>query len=95
MMTSQVIRKLAARGLLDRHPDPTDSRARQLSLTTAGAAVLAGALADVEMTDEHYFATLGSRRDAFLADLAALNPANADRGASADNAITTRTARPS
>jgi len=95
MMTSQVIRKLAARGLLDRHPDPTDSRARQLSLTPLGAAVLTGALADVETTDENYFATLGSRRDAFLADLATLNSANSDRTAFADDAITTKTVRPS
>ncbi len=95
MMTSQVSRKLAARGLLDRHPDPTDSRARQLSLTPLGAAVLTGALADVETTDENYFATLGSRRDAFLADLATLNSANSDRTAFADDAITTKTVRPS
>jgi len=81
MMTSQVIRKLAARGLLDRHPDPTDSRARHLSLTPLGTTVLTRALADVEMTDENYFAALGSRRDAFLADLATLNSANTDRGA--------------
>lgn len=81
MMTSQVIRKLAARGLVDRHPDPTDSRARQLSLTPLGAAVLTRALADVETTDENYFAALASRRDAFLADLATLNSANSDRGA--------------
>ncbi len=95
MMTSQVIRKLAARGLLERPPDPTDSRARQLSLTPLGAAVLTRALADVETTDENYFAALGSRRDAFLADLAKLNSANSDRGAFADDAITTKTSRPS
>jgi len=95
MMTSQVLRKLATRGLLDRHPNPTDSRARQLSLTPLGAAVLTRALADVETTDENYFAALGRRRDAFLADLATLNSANSDRGAFADDAITTTTSRPS
>ncbi len=94
MMTSQVIRKLAARGLLDRHPNPTDSRARQLSLTPNGAAVLTGALADVETTDETYFAALDSRRDGFLADLATLHSANSDRAALADGAITTKTSRP-
>jgi len=92
MMTSQVIRKLAARGLLERHPNPTDSRARQLSLTPLGAAVLTSALADVETTDETYFAALGSRRDAFLAALATLNSANSDRAALADDAITNPTA---
>ena len=33
MMTSQVTRKLETRGLLERAPDPTDSRARLLRLT--------------------------------------------------------------
>jgi len=93
MMTSQVIRKLAGRGLLDRHPDPTDSRARQLTLTPLGAAVLTGALADVEMTDENYFAVLGSRRDALLADLATLDSAHSAREA-VNDAVVTRTARP-
>lgn len=52
------------------------------------------ALADVETTDENYFAALGSRRDAFLADLATLNSANSDRGTFAEDAITTKTSPP-
>ena len=48
MMTSQVIRKLEARGLLERALDPTDARARQLGLTACGRALVASALADVE-----------------------------------------------
>lgn len=62
MMTSQVVRKLEGRGLLTREVDPADSRARRLRLTAAGAALLSGALADVEATDAAYFAVLGSRR---------------------------------
>lgn len=73
MMASQVIRKLAARGLLERHPDPADSRARLLRLTPAGSAVLAGALADVEAADDAYFAALGPDRAGFLAGLARLS----------------------
>ena len=40
MMTSQVTRKLEARGLLERALDPADSRARRLHLTAAGRAVV-------------------------------------------------------
>lgn len=73
MMASQVIRKLAARGLLERHLDPADSRARRLRLTTSGSALLAGALADVERADDAYFAALGPDRPSFLAGLARLS----------------------
>ena len=69
MMTSQVLRRLEARGLLDRHPDPGDARARRLRLTAAGSALTARALADVEAADEAYF---GDGRDAFVQALRAL-----------------------
>jgi DNA-binding MarR family transcriptional regulator len=72
MMTSQVVRKLEQRGLLTRAPDASDSRARRLRLTPAGAALLAGALADVEATDQGYFAVLGDDREDFGRALAAL-----------------------
>jgi DNA-binding MarR family transcriptional regulator len=71
-MTSQVIRKLERRGLVDRRPDPVDGRARRLQLTSTGAALLAGALADVEATDDAYFITLEQGREEFLAALATL-----------------------
>ena len=73
MMASQVIRKLAARGLLERRLDPADSRARRLALTAAGSVLLTGALADVEAADEAYFAALGPDRGSFLAGLARLS----------------------
>jgi DNA-binding MarR family transcriptional regulator len=66
MMTSQVIRKLEAGGLLERARDPADSRARRLRLTAAGRALLAEALADVEAGDDAYFATLGAERGKFV-----------------------------
>jgi len=72
MMTSQVIRKLAARGLAERRPAPGDSRAMQLAVTPAGRTLLAAALADVEAADEAYFAALGDQRDAFARALARL-----------------------
>ncbi len=73
MMTSQVARRLELRGLLERQPDPSDSRTRQLGLTQAGRALLAHALADVEAADERYFGALGKRRVGFLAALVALD----------------------
>lgn len=74
MMTSQVIRKLEARGLLRRAPDPTDTRARRLRLTPAGRGLVARALADVEAADASYFAAIGERHQAFLEALRALAP---------------------
>jgi DNA-binding MarR family transcriptional regulator len=59
MMTSQVLRKLEARGLIARKPHPQDSRARLLNLTRTGKDLVARALADVEAADEKYFAALG------------------------------------
>jgi DNA-binding MarR family transcriptional regulator len=73
MMTSQVIRKLDARGLLERAPDPADGRARQLRLTVNGRALAASALADVEAADDNYFAAIADRREAFLEALDALS----------------------
>ncbi|MGO9792816.1 MAG: MarR family winged helix-turn-helix transcriptional regulator [Solirubrobacteraceae bacterium] len=73
MMTSQVARKLELRGLLERQRDSSDSRARQLSITESGRALLNGALADVDAADELYFGALGARRPAFLAALATLD----------------------
>ena len=60
MMTSQVTRKLEARGLLKRAVDPADSRARQLRLTATGRALVGRALSDVEAADDDYFASLGN-----------------------------------
>jgi DNA-binding MarR family transcriptional regulator len=79
MMTSQVTRKLEARGLLERALDPADSRARQLRLTAAGQALVARALTDVEAADDDYFAALGNGRDAFLGALGRLGRAPTKR----------------
>ncbi len=73
MMTSQVLRKLEARGLVERSSDPRDARARRLRLTADGRAAVTPALADVEQADETYFAALGDERAAFLAALARLS----------------------
>jgi DNA-binding MarR family transcriptional regulator len=75
MMTSQVIRRLEARGVLKRAVDRADGRARRLRLTAGGRALVARALADVEAADDDYFAALGNRRAAFLKALATLDAA--------------------
>jgi MarR family transcriptional regulator, organic hydroperoxide resistance regulator len=72
MMTSQVIRKLEARGLLERSAHPHDARARRLHLSEEGRALVARALADVEAADADYFAALEDRHEAFLDALSTL-----------------------
>ena len=76
MMTSQVIRKLEGRGLLERTFDPGDGRARRVRLTDGGRQVVAAALADVERADIGYFGALGPERDAFVRMLATLSAAD-------------------
>lgn len=76
MMTSQVLRKLEGRGLLERAADPQDTRARRLRLTSAGRTLVVRALQDVEAADERYFAALGRRRTGFVQALAALDAAH-------------------
>jgi DNA-binding MarR family transcriptional regulator len=72
MMTSQVLRKLEARKLLDRAADTKDTRARRLRLTPEGRRLVAGALADVERADADYFAPVADRRQTFREALAGL-----------------------
>ena len=72
MMTSQVVRRLARAGLVERTPDPRDSRAQLVALTPAGQTVLRGALRDVEAADAAYFAPVGAGTDAFLDALRSL-----------------------
>ncbi len=62
MMTSQVVRTLAARGLVDRAADPADARAKRLAVTTAGAELARTAIAAVESADRDFFAPAGDRR---------------------------------
>jgi DNA-binding MarR family transcriptional regulator len=71
MMTSQVVRKLAARGLLARADDPADARAKRLQVTPAGLELVAKALKDVEAADAAFFDGVG---DEFTDALAKLGP---------------------
>lgn len=60
MMTSQVLRSLEARGMVERHPHPHDTRAKHLILTELGRGKTSKALPDVERVDTEYFSILGA-----------------------------------
>ena len=62
-MTSEVVRKLAAKGLLARETDPRDTRARRLRVTPAGERVARQAIADVERADQAFFAAAAGGDD--------------------------------
>jgi DNA-binding MarR family transcriptional regulator len=55
-MTSQVVRKLEAAGLIERQVDPHDSRARALQVTDRGAELARSAIRAVEAADDGFFA---------------------------------------
>jgi len=54
-MTSLVVRKLEAKGLLRREVDPADTRARRLRLTTEGTSLAQRAITAVEQVDAQFF----------------------------------------
>jgi DNA-binding MarR family transcriptional regulator len=55
-MTSQVLRGLERKGLLDRQPDGADARARQVVVTRRGEVLAPKAIAAVEAADAEFFA---------------------------------------
>ena len=71
-MTSQVLRTLEARRLLDRRAHPSDTRAKVLRLTAAGRALALKAVPDVEAADAAFFAALGAGGPDFNRRLRAL-----------------------
>jgi DNA-binding MarR family transcriptional regulator len=68
----QVLRRLAARQLITREPDPDEPRTKRVVLTDTGRKVLADATADVEITDAEFFVALGADAAAFQRGLIAL-----------------------
>lgn len=75
MMTSQVLRTLESKGLVERRAHPTDARARALVVTTAGAELANEANRAVERVDHDYFLVLGDDRSGFTSMLARLDGA--------------------
>ncbi|HEY2055671.1 MAG TPA: MarR family winged helix-turn-helix transcriptional regulator [Solirubrobacterales bacterium] len=61
-MTSQVLRALERRGLLERRPDGADARARVIVATRKGKALAPKAIAAVEAVDAEFFATVPAKQ---------------------------------
>ncbi|HEY9620888.1 MAG TPA: MarR family transcriptional regulator [Crinalium sp.] len=55
MQISQVVRKLEIKGFVQRSPHPSDTRAKVLTLTSTGEAVLQQALPLIEQLDATFF----------------------------------------
>ncbi|MGW5284223.1 MarR family winged helix-turn-helix transcriptional regulator [Streptomyces collinus] len=54
-MTSQVLRNLEHKGLVEREVDPADARAKRLRVTDTGAELAPRAIAAVERADARFF----------------------------------------
>ncbi|MEU0052559.1 MarR family transcriptional regulator [Streptomyces sp. NPDC006184] len=54
-MTSQVLRALESKGLIEREVDPADTRAKRLRVTSVGAELAPRAIAAVENVDARFF----------------------------------------
>lgn len=85
MMTSQVVRALEKKGLIQRGARPSDKRAVALTPTTQGAEVAQRANAAVEAADATYFGPLGADAERFLQNLDLLDggPSRKGRGVTA------------
>lgn len=57
-MTSEVVRKLEAKGLLERETDPADTRTRRLRVTPEGKTLAKRAIKRVEAADAAFFSPL-------------------------------------
>jgi DNA-binding MarR family transcriptional regulator len=54
-MTSQVLRTLEDKGLIQRYADPADTRAKRVRVTARGAELAPRAIAAVEQADREFF----------------------------------------
>jgi DNA-binding MarR family transcriptional regulator len=61
-MTSQVVRSLERKGLIEREVDAADTRARRLHVTSRGAELALRAIAIVEQVDAEFFADVPERQ---------------------------------
>jgi DNA-binding MarR family transcriptional regulator len=61
-MTSQVLARLEAKGLLERATDPADTRAKRLRVTAAGADLAQRAIGVVDAVDDEFFGAVADRR---------------------------------
>lgn len=56
MMTSQVLRTLEGKGLVERRSDPADARSKVISVTEEGRSLTLRAVREVEAVDHDFFA---------------------------------------
>ena len=75
MMTSQVLRALEERGLVQRLQHPSDRRARALAVTSSGRSLANRAVVAVEACDTAFFAAIGNDGPAFIRALVTLKRA--------------------
>ena len=61
-MTSQVVRSLERKGLIEREVDAADTRARRLRVTSTGRRLAPRAIAIVEQVDSDFFAALPAQQ---------------------------------
>ena len=72
MMTSQVLRALETKGLVERHPHPVDARARSLVPTPEGVSLANRVVKVIKEVDREFFAALGRRQLRFIELLCSL-----------------------
>lgn len=76
MMTSNVLRTLEEKSLIERKPHPTDTRAKSLAVTSKGLKLAEKAVQVVEEIDAAFFSTLGSNAKLFNQQLLKLIDSN-------------------
>jgi DNA-binding MarR family transcriptional regulator len=78
---AEVLKRLAARGLVRRDENPADRRARLASLTARGRKLTGAMYAAMQRAQDRFLAPLSQvERDAFMATLIRLIEANNDYG---------------
>jgi DNA-binding MarR family transcriptional regulator len=73
MMASEVLRTLEKKGYISRVPHPQDTRAKLISLTESGIAVMERASRIVMSADQMFFSKLGPDMHDFIARLKMLS----------------------
>jgi len=76
MMVSKVLRTLEEKQFISRQEHPTDTRAKVIKLTEAGANVLQTALTAVENADIDFFSVLGNHLPLFNQSMVHLTEQN-------------------
>lgn len=72
MTTSQVLRTLQKKGLIERAEHATDTRAKNVALTSLGQKTAIAAVKSVEKFDTDFFEILGAKTSAFNKSLVTL-----------------------